>query len=55
MVMVVMRWAEQQIKFIENPIIMSAVLVMVGLTMGVCDDVPDQCVVVVMLDGEPPS
>ncbi len=55
MVVVIMRWAKQQIKFIEDPIIMSAVSIMVGLSMSVRDDIPDQGVVVMMLDGEPPS
>ncbi len=55
MVMVVMRWAEQQIKLIEGSIIMLAIFIMVGLGMIVADGIFDQSVVVMMLDGEPPS
>ncbi len=54
-VMVVMRWAEQQIKFVESPIVMSAISITVSLSVNVRDDIPDQRVVVMMLDGELPS
>ena len=55
MVMVIMCWAKQQIELIEGSIIVLALWVMVRLRVGMRDNVFDQSVVVMMLDGEPPS
>ena len=54
--MVVVGWAKQQIKSFKSPIIMLAVLVVICLVMGVdFDMLGDKRVVMMVLDGEPPS